>query len=212
MGFVHLPQGMSYALLASLPPVNGIYVSIFPVIFYALTGTSKHISIGTFALSSLMIAAAIDKSISSETGLCPFPSEIYPTVESLKVCLNTEIAQTARVQIARKLAMLCGIIQLLMSFFKLGFMTSYLSDFMISGFTCGASFHVLTSQVKYLLGLDEMIPRLTGFNTVFLVFIINSTCQFFHSLCFSLKRAVSLHEPTFTSSKKSTTSTQQPFV
>ena len=35
-----IPQSLAYALLAGLPPQAGLYVSIFPVIAYALLGSS----------------------------------------------------------------------------------------------------------------------------------------------------------------------------
>lgn len=47
-----------------------------------------------------------------------------------------------------------------MGFFQVGFVSVYLSDSLLSGFVTGASFTILTSQAKYLLGLD--IPRSSG--------------------------------------------------
>lgn len=47
-----------------------------------------------------------------------------------------------------------------MGLFRMGFVTTYMSDPMIGGFTTGAAVHVGTSQVKYALGLH--IPRSDG--------------------------------------------------
>ena len=38
--------GLAFAMLASLPPVTGLYVGLVPVIVYMLMGTSRHISQG----------------------------------------------------------------------------------------------------------------------------------------------------------------------
>ena len=71
IGIVHIPQGKSnqrfdnqticsiridvglgYAILAGLPPVTGLYVSFFPVILYALLGSSRHLSVGKIEIKS----------------------------------------------------------------------------------------------------------------------------------------------------------------
>uniref|UniRef100_A0A914NXD2 SLC26A/SulP transporter domain-containing protein n=1 Tax=Meloidogyne incognita TaxID=6306 RepID=A0A914NXD2_MELIC len=50
-----VPQGMAYATLAKLPPVYGLYSCFFPAFFYMFFGTSPHVSIGTFAVASMMV-------------------------------------------------------------------------------------------------------------------------------------------------------------
>ena len=37
---------MAYSMLATLPPINGIYMSVFPILMYTIFGTSKHLTIG----------------------------------------------------------------------------------------------------------------------------------------------------------------------
>lgn len=55
--------------------------------------------------------------------------------------------------------------QVLMGIFQVGFVSVYLSDSLLSGFATGASLTILTSQLKYLLGLK--IPRAQGWFTMF---------------------------------------------
>lgn len=46
VGAVVVPQGMAYALLASLPPEFGLYSSFMGVLIYWFFATSKDITIG----------------------------------------------------------------------------------------------------------------------------------------------------------------------
>ena len=152
VGVVNLPQAMAYAMLAGLPAVTGLYVSIFPVLIYMLTGTSKHISIGTFAVSSLLISTAINSRMEFFENFC----EAQEIVEkkAFKTCVTEQ-----SVIYSKQLALTCGLIQFSMSILKLGFITSYLSDFMISGFTCAAALHVLTSQINKIFGIVIQKPN-----------------------------------------------------
>jgi len=40
------------------------------------------------------------------------------------------------------------------SVLQLGFITLFLSDALVSSYTCAASFVIFTSQIRFLLGLD----------------------------------------------------------
>ena len=59
--------------------------------------------------------------------------------------------------------------QIILGFCKLGVVTTYMSDSLVSGFTTGAAVHVFTSQVKYVFGLK--IIRISGMFQLILVSI-----------------------------------------
>lgn len=69
VAIMHIPHGMAYGMLAGVGPSNGLYMAIFPTIVYLLFGTSRHISIGTFAVASMMTLAVVQTHISDESAI-----------------------------------------------------------------------------------------------------------------------------------------------
>ncbi|XP_072025146.1 sulfate transporter-like [Amphiura filiformis] len=175
VGVVNIPQGMAFSLLASLAPVYGLYVSFFPVLIYFLMGTSRHISVGTFAVVSIMCSNAVQeilKTIKLPTDQ-PMTTEISSTLEwndsNVDVVPTSQYLEAEKIKIHTALCLLVGIFQMLMGAFHLGFVTIYLSDCLIRAFTCGAACHVITSQVKYFFGLD--IPAHHGYFAIIYTWI-----------------------------------------
>lgn len=121
-----VPQGMAYAMVAGLPPVAGLYASILPVLAYALFGSSMVQSVGPMAITSLMTATSL-------ATLAPSGSELYGAM-------------------AAQMALISGVVLVLCGLLRLGFLSSFLSRPVMSGFTSGAALVIAASQLKVLLG------------------------------------------------------------
>ncbi|XP_076578317.1 prestin [Chaetodon auriga] len=147
-GVVQLPQGLAYAMLAAVPPVYGLYSSFYPVLLYTFFGTSRHISIGTFAVISLMIGGvAVREAPDSMFYVQPANGSNTSAV------LDVAARDARRVQVAVVLTTLVGIIQFVLGLLRFGFVAIYLTEPLVRGFTTAASVHVVVSQLKYLLGV-----------------------------------------------------------
>uniref|UniRef100_A0A3B3T5A1 Solute carrier family 26 member 3, tandem duplicate 2 n=1 Tax=Paramormyrops kingsleyae TaxID=1676925 RepID=A0A3B3T5A1_9TELE len=147
-GLVSVLQGLAYCLLASLPPWYGLYTAFFPVIIYFFLGTSRHISVGAFPVLSLMVGSVVTRLVPDEG-----PIANITGFEGL-----TKDEQ--RVMVAASVTFLMGIIQLAFGLVQAGFIVTYLSDVLISGYTTAAAIHILVSQLKFVLGLN--IKNYTG--------------------------------------------------
>ena len=59
----------------------------------------------------------------------------------------------ARIMVGSALALVAGVIHLAMAIFQFGYVTVYLSDSIVQGFTTGCAIHITTSQIPTLLGI-----------------------------------------------------------
>ncbi|XP_076169612.1 prestin isoform X2 [Ptiloglossa arizonensis] len=150
---MHIPQGMAYAILGNVPPIVGIYMAFFPVLVYLFLGTSRHNSMGTFALICMMTGKVVTTYSSQEQ----LPSN--GTTENESMFPNGN--QYSPIEVATAVTFTVAVIQLGMYLLRLGVIASLLADSLVSGFTTAAAMHVFTSQVKDLLGLREL-PKQKG--------------------------------------------------
>lgn len=126
-----IPQSLAYAMLAGLPPQAGLYASLLPLIAYALLGSSGPLSVGPFAITSIMTATAL--------------ASLFATNN-----FNTEQMLTA----AAILALLSGSFLLAFGFFRLGFLTNFISFPVVTGFIAGSAIIIASSQFGSILGLE----------------------------------------------------------
>jgi SulP family sulfate permease len=127
VGVMLIPQGMAYAMLAGLPPIYGLYASIFPLIIYAIFGTTRQLAVGPVAMDSLLVAAGVG-------AIATAGSAEY-------------------IALAILLAFMVGGILFIMGVFRLGFLVNFLSRPIISGFTSAAALIIASSQLKHIFGL-----------------------------------------------------------
>ncbi|EFO89671.1 CRE-SULP-7 protein [Caenorhabditis remanei] len=164
VGILHVPQGMAYASLVGLKPVYGLYTSLFPSLIYMFFGTSRHVSLGVFAVVSLMC------------GSCNLRVTQELVASSGSNLTKTEI-EGISVDVVKSLGLAIGIIQIIMGLVKADYLISYLSDQIILGFTTGAAVHVLTAQLNKILGVA--LPRHTGIGKLFYIYndLINAILE-----------------------------------
>lgn len=122
-----IPQSLAYASLAGLPPEVGLYASIAPLLLYTVLGTSRVLAVGPVAVVSLMTATAIAE--------------------------HAVIGSAHYAAVAITLAFLSGAMLLLMGVLRLGFLASFLSHPVISGFITASALLIAASQLKVILGV-----------------------------------------------------------
>jgi SulP family sulfate permease len=127
VGAMLIPQAMGYALLAGLPPQVGLYSAVLPLLAYAAIGGSRQLGVGPTAISSLLTFAGVAHLSGGD------PAKA--------------------VGLAATLAVIVGLMRIALGAGRLGFMVSFLSRPVLSGFTSAAALLIGASQLKHLLGI-----------------------------------------------------------
>ncbi|XP_034583215.1 sulfate transporter 4.1, chloroplastic isoform X3 [Setaria viridis] len=128
VGVMLVPQAMSYAKLAGLHPIYGLYTGFVPLFVYAIFGSSRQLAVGPVALVSLLVSNVLGGIVNSS-------SELY-----------TELAIL--------LAFMVGILECMMGLLRLGWLIRFISHSVISGFTTASAIVIGLSQIKYFIGYN----------------------------------------------------------
>ena len=155
VSMLNIPQGMAYALLALQHPVYGLYNSFLFSFIYPIFGTSRHASLGTFAVVSLLTANAIQELATDATmdDSCSMNSSNSTNNYSQNSTLAFSPDVLEKINIASTLTFMVGCVFLIGSVLRLGFISNFLSRPFTRGYVAGAGCHVFVSQIKTLLGV-----------------------------------------------------------
>ncbi|XP_010030061.2 sulfate transporter 1.3 isoform X1 [Eucalyptus grandis] len=126
-----IPQDIGYSKLANLPPQYGLYSSFVPPLIYAFMGSSRDIAIGPVAVVSLLLGTLLHNEIDPAKN----PNDYR------------RLAFTA--------TFFAGITEVMLGFFRLGFLIDFLSHAAVVGFMGGAAITIALQQLKDLLGITK---------------------------------------------------------
>jgi sulfate permease, SulP family len=126
---ISFPQAMAYALIAGVDPRFGVYSAIVVTIVASIFGSSSHLINGPTSAISLLVFTALAFIDSENT------TELF---EGLFL-----------------LAVLVGAFQIVISLFKLGNLTRYISESVIIGFMAAAAFLLAIGQLGNALGVRD---------------------------------------------------------
>ncbi|WP_319587701.1 SulP family inorganic anion transporter [uncultured Desulfobulbus sp.] len=125
---VVLPKAMAYATVAGLPVAVGLYTALLPMVIYALLGSSRVLSVSS--TTTLAILAGVQLSVVVPDG------------------------DPARLMVAgATLTGLVGVILLLASLLRLGFVANFISTPVLTGFKAGIGIVIVLDQVPKLMGV-----------------------------------------------------------
>ncbi|CAK8577414.1 unnamed protein product [Lathyrus sativus] len=131
-----IPQGISYAKLATLPPIIGLYSSFVPPLVYVVLGSSRDLAVGPVSIASLVMGFMIAE-------------EVSPTTQP-----------DLFIQLAFTSTFFAGIFQASLGILRLGFIIDFLSKAILLGFTAGAAVIVSLQQLKSLLGITDFTKQM----------------------------------------------------
>ncbi len=125
---VVIPKAMAYATIAGLPVQVGLYTAFLPMVIYAVLGTSRVLSVSTTTTIAILAAAEL--------------GEVVPNGDP-----------TSLLAASATLTLLVGVMLVLASILRLGFVANFISEPVLIGFKAGIGVVIVLDQVPKILGI-----------------------------------------------------------
>jgi sulfate permease, SulP family len=122
-----IPQAMAYALIAGFPPSAGIATAIVASVLGAAFGSSEFLINGPTNAISVMLAANV----------ALFAAHGDPVVAVVQ------------------LTFIIGAVQIAAGVFRIGSLTRFVSEPVLTGFTAGAGVYIVINQLPAALGIEK---------------------------------------------------------
>lgn len=119
------PQAMGFAIVAGVGPLYGLYAAFVPTVVAGIFGSSGRITVGPTNALSLVVASAL--------AMFAGPDQL-PAMFMLTI--------------------LTGVFLLLIGVLRLGNLTSFVSNAVMTGFITGAGFLIMLGQLNHLTGYE----------------------------------------------------------
>jgi SulP family sulfate permease len=125
-----VPQSLAYATIVGVPVQYGLYTAFAALLVYPLFGTSKHLVVGPSATVGAVSAAVVTPLIGT-------------------AALGTDKAANY----AAALALATAVVYLALGLLRMGWISTFLSKVVMSGFILGFAIGIVINQVHALLGV-----------------------------------------------------------
>lgn len=123
-----VPESMAYAGIAGMPPETGLYASTFPLLAYAVWGSSRRITVGPAAAVAALSLATV----------APFAAAGSEEFVSLSLLL----------------AVVVGTMLVVAGLARLGIIADFLSEPVLKGFIVGVALTIIVGQAGKVFGVE----------------------------------------------------------
>lgn len=146
---IALPLNIGYAQIAGLPPSAGLYALVLPSVLFALLASSRHLVAAPDAAAAALVGSAL-------SGVAVAGTEQYAAMAAAQAIVG-------------------GVLFVLCSVFRLGFLADFLSKPILIGFVGGLACDILLSQIAKMMGIkvntgaeffERLVEMVTKVSTV----------------------------------------------